>query len=274
MATWGLPLFNSVNATWKSAYEHEGRRYDIDLNERGATYSLSKPIIIRDKSGAIAGGEFRTRREAEHAAARLVEKSLAAEVRIEPQPSPNLDFKGLSNTFLIGPDMYQLAVKICLALATLLPEARPDEREVARKRLLASPFSPGDDVFLFLQLSPVLDALRPALAHCAYVERDGIRLIGAVQFFGVFRIFCRLGTSKVTSQPAAISAVLDPVTAVETVKHVAPLNVLEPPFHYLAADYLRLVGDWTHQLRQQAVERGATNPPNLVLDNVDVRPSE
>ena len=95
-------------------------------------------------------------------------------------------------TLEIGPDVRRLALKMCIALSSLLPDF--DLKEIGEARLfLRGDIAPVVNTLVAFDRYEAVDSIREALAHVIYVERGRTRVYGLVQFFGAVQIFCRLG---------------------------------------------------------------------------------
>ena len=57
VSSWGLSL-RCADATWESAYFHEGRMYDLIAGKTGVRSELSAPIIEKGGDGRITRGVF------------------------------------------------------------------------------------------------------------------------------------------------------------------------------------------------------------------------
>lgn len=262
ISSWGVPL-RSTDPTWRGAYVHDGKPLDLSVGETGVRIKLSKPIITHDKKGEVVGAEFADKTQADNFARRMVEKGKAREVRFQQTPPPQTDLAGLKLTLEIGPVIRRVALKMCIAVSTLLPEFGAEEVAEARELLVADPSSKPVNTLAAYLIYEEIDSRRAALSHVIYVERDRTRVYGLVQFFGVVQLFCRLGTPKGTASQAARLALLDPVTGVEQLSAIPPLNLPEPPYWLRMEEYPKLIEGWMKKFREEAIKRGATHPPNL-----------
>jgi hypothetical protein len=77
-------------ATWPSAIEIDGTTYNLRSGPSGVQYELARPVILRSEAGDIIGGRARSRSEAEQAAASLIKRGKAKEIKIEEAPSESL----------------------------------------------------------------------------------------------------------------------------------------------------------------------------------------
>lgn len=273
ISSWGLPL-RSADPTWKSAYFHGDRTYHLSVGETGVKPELANPIIEKDENGQVIRGVARSKKEAERSARQLIAKGKAKEVKIEQEAPPKFDLKGLGMALELGPDIRRLALKMCIALSTLLPDFELAEVAEARFYLKAeNSLVPVNNTLAAFDKYDAVDSLREAVSHLIYVERSKDRVYGLVQFFGVVQIFCRLGIPSDNPSVVALLATLDPVTGNEQFKSVMPLNLTEPPSIIPIQEYPRLVKGWMQKFRDEAVARGATHPPNLKASSIKVEGS-
>lgn len=270
ISSWGLPL-RSADPTWKAAHEHDGKTYDLSVGETSVRPKLSKPVIQYDEEGNVVSGEFADKKQGDRFARGLIEKGKAKRVEIEHVPPASVNLMGLGNTIVLGPDLRRLALKMCVALSTLLPAFDVEEVAEARLFLRNNPASgrvmntyPAYDVY------DDIDSRREALCHVIYVERSQTRVYGVVQFFGVIQIFCRLGIYGSRSQTAALFASLDPVTGDERFSEVAPLDLAYPPYFIRREEYPRLMEGWMKKFRDEAIKRGAPNPPEVEITSIEI----
>lgn len=273
IASWGVSLVNRA-PVWRAAYTAEGKTYDLTVGERGVQPRLSKPVVKHDLEGEIETAEFATRAEAEHAAQRLVDRGKAKAVEVREAPPPRITLEGLGNTLILDPQMRRVALKMCIALATVLPGSDPSHVEAAQRILRSDPASVPQIVLAAYSEYRELERHRPALSHVVFVERGRDRIYGIVQFFGVIQLFCNLMKGpSIVGEPAAVIGTLDPVVGSEAFLELEPLGLAEPPFWLNVADLPGLVGGWMRKFRDQAIQRGATHPPDLRITSLEVTPN-
>ena len=275
----------SADPIWRSAFVHDDKTYDVSVGEAGAESELSKPAFEKDERNRIRVAEFRLsdRKQAERFAKTMAEKENVERVEIEVV-YPEIPLK-MAPTFEIGSAIKRMALKMCIALSSMLPEFELEDVNEARKELFAEPsLIPINAREAYFTYEPI-DTRRPALSHLIYIERSQARVYGLVQFFGAVQLFCRLGIPKgavpdsgavylgggfhtrATSVPVSVGdstaliALLDPVTGDEEIHASSPLNLIEPP---ICLDSQGWEG-WKSKLRGEALKRGA-NPPGLKID--------
>ena len=150
---------------------------------------------------------------------------------------------------------------MCYALSTRLPGFTLSEVAHARSILQADPrFLPVNVVSAF-ETYALLDDLRLPLSHVIYVERNGTRVSGVVQFYGVIQLFCGLGTS-VSENTSAGLGVLDPLTGTERFSQLKSL-ALNFPAPITEEDLSGAGKSWLKKFENSAKARGATKPINL-----------
>ncbi len=270
ISSWGIPL-RSADPTWKTAHVQDGKSYNLSVGQTGVKPELAKPVIKLDDEGRVEFGEFVDKKQADKFARSLIEKGKAKEVKLEVVPPPKIDLTGLSHTLVLGPDIRRAALKMCLALSTLLPDFKMEEIAEARLFLRGDRrLVPVNNTLAAYNIYEAIDSRRKALSHVIYVERSQSRVYGLVQFFGVTQLFCRLGMPKNGSGSAAIFASLDPVTGREEFSDISPLDLTEPPYLLSREEHPRLMEGWLKKYRDEAIKRGATHPPDLRRSSLEI----
>ena|SRR2546423_571385 len=268
ISSWRLPL-KSASATWRRAYTYDDKEFDLSVDDRGAKPDLSRPYIKYDEGGKIIRGEFplRDKKAGDHFAQRLVEKGLAKGVSTQ-RVEREIPIKGTHLTINTGPDMRRTALKMCIALSTLLRDFDPEEVTEARRMLIDDPSSiPIVEAHeAYISYYPI-DSRRAGLSHVVYVERNRFRVYGVVQFFGAIQLYCPLGAPKIDGAHIALLASLDPVTGNEHFSEIPPQYLPEPPLLMAIDELPRLIQFWIDKLQREAIERGAGDP-GLLLSNV------
>lgn len=272
ISSWGLPL-RSVSPTWVAAHFHEGRPYDLQIGDTGVrpVLSSSSPHITWDKDGEILSREFRTRPEAERFARCLITKGKAERVEIIDIPPPNINLKGLTIELQLGPDIKRLALKMCVAAATLIPGFSPEHVSIARDHLTGARSTGRMDI-----VTPAydgfadLDSAREALSHVIYVHRVNGHLRGVVQFFGVVQLYTRLGAVYGWLPDAAMLGTLDPVTGNECFSVAPQFSLPEPPFSISVEECVSKLQQWASRFRAEAIARGALSPPDLRIKEINI----
>jgi hypothetical protein len=223
-----------------------GYEYDIDSKRQS---TITDPHLTKDVDGTIRG-HLRTRREAKKLVRSLEKKGTGKEFNVREvtkQLQPPL--KDLS--IKIGPEMRQLAVKMCAALARLLVP-REDVLDSECRQFLHSDGPARPPVRSFFHRYANLDALRPALAHTVYVEGDPAsgRCYGVVQLFGVFQFYAPLHAAYAGS-PFAAFGLLDVASGREEFQLGEPLRLQEPPQHTPLPDYVNGLAQWADEFNRQ-----------------------
>jgi hypothetical protein len=261
ISTWGLALKRTVPA-WRSGHEYEGLRFDLSIEKTNKMqFRLSKPIVEKNDQGKTTSITHATEKEARRAAESAIKKGKAQKVVIE-RIAIELPFTGAAFNFEFSPDFLRLALKLCFTLSTLLPEILVEELAYSQAILR------GDQGYLPRNVIPAFDdytalnSKREALCHVIYVERNKSRIYGVVQFYGVIQVYCDLGKPTFATGDAAMLAVLDPITGREEFTEVIPLNLPQPE-QLPDTELPEAVGSWLTKFRQGAIDRGASNPPNL-----------
>jgi HNH endonuclease len=261
ISTWGLALKKTV-PTWRSGYESQGLKFNLSIgktNEMNLT--LSKPIVEKDDQGKTTSVTYATEKEARRAAKSAFEKGKVQRIVIEKIPM-EVPFTGAAFNFELSPDCLRLALKMCFTLSTLLPEITVEE--LAHSQAILR----GDQRYLPENVIPAfdnyssLDSKREALCHVIYVERNKSRIYGVVQLYGVIQVYCDLGEPVLVTRDRAILGVLDPLTGNEEFTEITPLTLTQPT-QIPDTKQPEAVGNWRTKFRQSAIDRGATDPPNL-----------
>ena len=169
-------------------------------------------------------------------------------------------------TMELGPALHQLALKMCVGAATLLEPTVVDDLAQAGGCLRGVV---GDvhplSAHYFLRLAAI-DSARPSLAHSLYVEHVGRRIVGLLQYFGVFQMFCALSENAARDGRCALLGWLDPITLDERWEHIEPLELPGPPPGYRAEEIVYAQLQWTALLHSAAVQRGATNKLDVIVN--------
>ena len=90
-------------------------------------------------------------------------------------------------------------------------------------------------------------------------------VVGLVRFFGVFPIYCRIGTA---AGAEAKLATLDVVSGVELIRECRLLSLPEPALTVSLEEASNSIFGWLAGLANAAAQRGATHPPTF---NVQAR---
>jgi hypothetical protein len=267
---WGLK-FNMASPIWKNAYSYLGKTYNLSAGGEGVKLELSKPIIEYDIDGDIKSGEFGNEANAKQFAQNLLKKNYVKNVELNFLPLLNTNLEMLELVFSIGPDLKRTALKMCLGLSTLLPNFQFVEIDDGRRFLNLEECSGAvDNVFAAYHSYPEIDSRRKALSHVIYVERGEHYISGVVQFFGVIQLYCHLGEVQGVSDKSAIYASLNPITGTEEISTINSLDIEEPQTLYTEDELAIFVEQWLKKFRTEALQCGATNPPDLRLGSINI----
>ena len=260
ISTWGVPLKATVQ-DWKNGHEYNGIKFDLSVGGSGIKLRLAKPITEKDEKGVVTAVTFGSKKEAEKAAENARKKGKQARVQ---KISVELPFSGAAFDLAINRELNRTALKMCVALSTLLPNFSASDTEYARPVLKDNAHAGAvTNVTPAFILYDSLDVLRQPLSHVIYVERHNEGAYGVVQFFGVIQLFCKLGKPDESLPNAAILGLLDPVTGVESFDEKAKLLSLPEPVVCPVIDLPKQISRWLDTFRESAIARGATEPPNL-----------
>jgi hypothetical protein len=259
MSTWGLS-FNRTAPPWKRAHKFGALEFDVSAHDSEPKLTLSRPIKEISNEGKLISITFGNRREAERIAERARRKgnkgAIVQKLGVEID-RPQIPFR-----FELSPAVLRTALKMCYALSTRLTSFTLTEVAHARSILQADPrFLPVNVVPAF-ETYAALDDLRSPLSHVIYVERNGARVSGVVQFYGVIQLFCGLGTSVSSENTSAWLGVLDPLTGTERFSELESV-ALNLPTPITEEDLPGVGKSWLEKFETSAKARGATKPINL-----------
>jgi hypothetical protein len=260
LAGWGLKS-KSQSPPLQLRHLDDDNTYKLFLAEDGMKYSLARPIIKRDENGEILSGSFTEQKDAEEFVQNLISKGKVKEMELKHNSESGVEATGMDYTLELGPDIRRLALKMCIGLATKLPQF--DLEEVADARCFLVGEEKQNDVGIVLTAFDSyeeIDSMRKGLSHVIYVERNENYLSGLVQFYGHLQFFCHLGISSEAANNAAMFASLDPLTGEENFSQVSPLRLDEPPFMINEDEIIALGDGWLNKFKEEAASRGATNP--------------
>jgi len=263
LAYWGVPLV-ARQRWWRSAYCVEGATLDLAVGSQGLLARSSHPIIIKDGAGSVTAAYFERERDLE-LFQRVTERRKPDAQWIPDEKRVTTNLKGLRWSLELGPCLQQMALKMCVAASTLLPNLQHEDRVSATRSLREIPSGPHDCVAQYMHLIEAITAKRPALAHTLYVEHDGVRAQGFVEFFGTFPLFINLCHQSERLGRDAILGYLDPVSEDEHFEMVEPIGLPPPPSFYTAQEIIQHQITITARLIQSARLRGATVNPDVAL---------
>jgi hypothetical protein len=204
----------------------EGREIDLVFSADGPRPRLSRPEINRDDDGNIVSGFVRDQKEARRIAAEIEKTGKFQRVMIEECPL-DVDFGTFKTVTTFGGSLTRTALKMCVALATLMQQFDPRHLASTTALLRNIHANLGTRAAMDLRIHEGLDAIAAPLAHLIYVEYGRECVYGIVQFFGHEQIFCTLSDVR-TSKPYAMLGTLDPLTSVEKFEEVIPLEIPRP----------------------------------------------
>jgi hypothetical protein len=249
LATQGLRLKVPM-VRWKGAFEQDGHLYDAQFEDGEAKFTLARPIVSIDKDRGILNAKFGSDGQA-----RPVINSLLKKYGVTAKPDLEIMRTTMPKTEIrSGPELLRLAIKMCSALACLLPQFTSEELYCSAKgtrRLV------GNVTYDFRTHFPI-GATRPALTHLIYAERAATGVQGVVQLFGAQQYYCRVGPLIDHRPSAALLAILDPLEGNGCFRECAPLHLAQPVTEMEEDAFAAAVQIWTQQLRRGAVDRGAS----------------
>ena len=257
----GLDLTRN-QATWPSALVIADRTYDLKSGPDGVQYELSHPIIRRDDSGDIVSGVARSRQEANRFARNLISKGKAKRVEIEESPREILNDVKLEMGGRFDPSLYRFATKLVANAVTLM-----GRQELIRKSGIPSYLHGKGEWATGVGYcdTSAIRKLRPPLSHTAYIE-FGPLSHATLLIFGWWQIYVPLPATS----SGAVLGFLDPITGEESFQDVTPIGLPPPPSfvsYERAESHLKEMLRW---LCEEAMERGATRPPDLQLHGLDL----
>jgi len=257
----------SASQVWRSSFEYDGKLFDLKATEEGTKTRLSRPKIKRDEKGKVVLAEFPEddTKSGEHFVKSLAERGITSKPTQVVRSKVN--FKGVSLKVNIGSNEKCLALKMCMALSTMLPGFITEEVSQARSLLFSDPTFDVREAYITYQ---PINSRRPGLSHTIYVERNSFCVYGVVQFFGAIQLYCPLGVPQNKAPAAGLLASLDPVTGDENINQVPPQYLPAPPTLLQTDQLPTLIRIWLEKLEREAVERGGKNP-GLILSNVTPR---
>ena len=250
LATQGLRLKVPM-VRWKGAFEQDGLLYDAIFEDGEAKFTLARPIISIDRDRGILNAKFGSDRQARPVINSLLKKygvTAKPDLDIMPTLMPKTEIRS-------GPELLRLAIKMCSALACLLPQFTSDELYCSAR---GTRRFVGNVTYDFRTHFPI-GVNRPALTHLIYAERVATGVQGVVQLFGAQQYYCRVGPLIDQRPSAALLAILDRLGGKECFRECAPLNLAQPVTEMGEAAFAIAVQTWTRQLCRGAVDRGASD---------------
>ncbi len=249
----GVPQKWERDFRWRKALVYQGTRSDLVVQAGKVLIVRAEPEIVRDELGKPVRVYARTVAEAQS-----ITRGLKRKNRVNASSEPEAGFfpvalEGFEFDIDAGPDLGKLCLKMCSALATLLPDFDSADLVHAVKNFQQEE---GDlkGVVKDGRTHVGLDRSRPPLAHVIYVERTSSRTYGVVQFFGSMQFYCTLGQGSCGSD-CAMLGVLDSTTGEEVFREVDPLN-LSDAFSESSGEF---TGSWSKKLFDQIREMGCTD---------------
>lgn len=263
LAKWGVPL-PPREQVWRNAYDVEGVALDLSVGTYGVRASSGKPIIVRDDSGSIIEAYFpdpaslaRFNETVQHRQPDA--RWMPAEKRV------STDLSNLRWSLSLGFAIKQLALKIAVATAALLPGLDFDELKTATLTLHGPPCDPHPVVAHYVHDIRRLSAKRPPLAHSVYVEWRNEGLHGLVEIFGALRLFVDLPMQRKFTSVDALIGYVDPITKEECFEETACLELPLPPPYHTAEELVSNALGMMRRLAEAACARGATGNPEINL---------
>jgi hypothetical protein len=256
----GLDL-SKTPGIWPSA-EIDGTRYNLLSGPDGVQYELARPVIRRDESGKIIGGQARSRSEAEQFAASLLKKGKAKEVTIEEAPRKTLEGITLTADMSYNDDLYRFSAKLVSNTAVAMGhEAFIKQSHVAH--YLHG--STGWGVCAAYSDTSAIRKLRPPLSHTVYLEFGPLQSHAVVILFGGWQIYVPLPPAE----RDAVLSYLDPITGTEFFGRTKVLNMTPSPRSLTEAEWGVHVAYVNKRLEEEANSRGAKHPPKLTISSYD-----
>jgi HNH endonuclease len=249
-------------ATWPSALEMDGTTYNLKSGPSGVQYELARPVILRNEAGDVIGGRARSRSEAEQAAASLIRKGNAKEVKIEEAPGENLNDIKLVVDLSYNADLYRFSAKL-VANMTVFMGRRTFVKESGIAGYLHGNLAWNAGIAC-CDTSAIRN-LRPGLSHTVYVE-FGPQSHAVVILFGGMQIYVPLPAAP----SGAILGFLDPITGEESFGEVKALNITPSPKFWTEAQARACLADISQRFSQEANARGAKHPPTLSVPSFDL----
>ena len=275
LAYWGVPVA-ARERWWRSAYRVDGAILDLSVGRDGLQARPSHPIIEKDRDGTVTAAYFEKEQDLERFEL-INEQRRPGSKWVRDQKRVQTNLRGLHWRLDLGPALQQMALKMCTAASTLLPNIQPDDRLSVVRSLREIPSGSHDCVAQYMEPLQTIWAKRPALAHTLYVEHVGPRVYGVVEFFGAFPLFVYLAQETKSWGHHAILASLDPVNVREHFAFVEPIGLRNPPAFYTAQEIIAHQFEMVRRFICDARARGASVEPELTLtphlpDNPILRP--
>ena len=261
----GLDLTHAPGI-WPSALEIDGTTYNLLSGPGGVQYELARPVIRRDESRKIIGGQARSRSEAEQFAASLLKKGIAKEVTIEEAPRTTLDDIKLTVGISYNDDLYRFSTKLVGNTAVAMGyEAFIKQSQVGHYLHGIT----GWGACAAYCDSSAIRVLRPPLSHTVYIEFGPLQSHAVVILFGGWQIYVPLPPAE----QDAVLGYLDPITGAEFFGRAKVLNMTPPPRSLNEAEWRLHVAYVNRRLEEEANARGAKHPPNLTIPSSDFGPA-
>jgi hypothetical protein len=259
--SWGVPM-RPMRRWYERALTIGDRVVDLRVGKQGIEYRLHRPVLRLDDAGVCNEAYFTTAADERRFLAAMQRRHPEdAWVPTEERMTANL--ADLQPPLELGMAVHQLALKMTIAAASLLPHTRVID-VVSRVGFLDGhlPMPSPVTAHYFVTLPAVQEWCAP-LSHTLYVEHVGNALVGVVSLYGVFQVYVTL--NGMTSAPGAEGILLsvDPVSGNRQQRYVAPVGVVPPPAAYASATLLDGIANWGRRIVESALARGATRTPVL-----------
>ncbi len=212
---------------------HDGKQYDID-QDLNAT--LSRPLIKKDKTTGEITEVTGAPDTVKMIASSLTKKGLS--YSSPTSSSIQIDLREFKLTYPFDDDLRRFAIKMSLAVARHL-QCIPVVSDDCRTYLLTGQTGEnGSPVYMALEKSPDLNAMRPPMGHVIYLRQNPTegRTYSIVQLFGGIQLYCDIGADR-NCKEFSIVGVHDPITHQERFESVAPIDYA-PPDRFVPADQL------------------------------------
>jgi hypothetical protein len=260
---------------YERAYIDETTGIEYHVDSKLHSYP-SKPFFEKE-DGKVKRIVVRNRREARQHVASLKRKGQIQEVVEEPYRREGIRPPLRNSRIGGGTELWQLAVKMCVAVGqVIMPDLLLLDEECRQFLLDETPgISPVRQVF---SRYASLDALCPPLAHVVYIEGDSslAKCFGVVQLFGSALQFYVPLSRSYTGRDFAAVGMLDVTTFQQQFQEVEPLRLPEAPAFISPVDYERFLVEWGTALNEQVKAAFGQNAllfdtvPTSSLSNVNV----
>lgn len=216
---------------WKRAFKHDGHDYNM---APGRGPFLSKPIPKFNEEGEFIGGKFPL---GHPIMSKPGFKWIANEEII------NLDDISSKMEMTIGPNLYRLAMKICVALANYKETASISLSNEAKALLLEGDNKAGA-ALPDPRTHAFIEERSSFLGHAAYVHFDNANkcIYGIVQIFKFFQIHTKLSNNYQGPQFAKFASMR--ISSLEEKLALIKPQAIENLTPLLLTEYNAMVANW------------------------------